>query len=59
MATRTGCTGTVTVRAAGTVRLSPGRWAITTTALTGSTVSARSVKRVRVVRPAAPRAVTG
>jgi alpha-tubulin suppressor-like RCC1 family protein len=42
-----------------TVRLSPGRWAITTTALTGSTVSARSVKRVRVVRPAAPRAVTG
>ena len=42
-----------------TVRLSPGRWAITPTALTGSTVSARSVKRVRVVRPAAPRAVTG
>jgi hypothetical protein len=42
-----------------TVRLAPGRWAITTSALTGSTVSARSVKRVRIARAAAPRAVTG
>jgi hypothetical protein len=42
-----------------TVRLSPGRWAITTSALTGSTVSAKSVKRVRIARAAAHRAVTG
>ena len=41
------------------VRLAPGRWAITTSALTGSTVSARSVKRVRIARAAAHRAVTG
>lgn len=42
-----------------TVRLSPGRWAITTTALAASTVRAQSVKRVRIARAAAHRAVTG
>ncbi len=42
-----------------TVRLASGRWAITTRALTGSTVRAQSVKRVRIARAAARRAVTG
>jgi hypothetical protein len=41
------------------VRLASGRWAITTRALTGSTVRAQSVKRVRIARAAARRAVTG
>ncbi len=42
-----------------TVRLSRGRWAITITALKGSTVAARSVKNVRISRVAPKRAVTG
>ena len=42
-----------------TIRLSRGRWAITTTALKGSTVAARSVKNVRISRVAPKRAVTG
>ena len=41
------------------IRLSRGRWAITTTALKGSTVAARSVKNVRISRVAPKRAVTG
>ena len=42
-----------------TIRLSRGRWAITTTALKGSRVAARSVKNVRISRVAPQRAVTG
>ena len=42
-----------------TIRLARGRWAITTTALKGSTVLARSVKNVRISRVAPTRAVTG
>ncbi|MEI7521763.1 MAG: hypothetical protein WCK40_10520, partial [Thermoleophilia bacterium] len=42
-----------------TTRLSRGHWAITTTALKGSTVLARSVKNVRISWVAPKRAVTG
>ncbi|MFZ4754455.1 MAG: hypothetical protein ACOYL4_00390 [Miltoncostaeaceae bacterium] len=42
-----------------TTRLSRGHWAITTTALKGSTVLARSVKNVRISWVAPTRAVTG
>ncbi|MEI7521397.1 MAG: hypothetical protein WCK40_08630 [Thermoleophilia bacterium] len=58
--------GTCTIAGSGTartytctIRLSRGRWAITTTALKGSTAIARSVKNVRISWVAPTRAVTG
>jgi len=42
-----------------TIRLSRGRWAITTTALKGSMVAARSGKNVRISRVAPQQGVTG